>query len=172
MFLQASFWVFCKSTRESCAFVKDLARWCTWRFDRALFSGMKAKLAFQCMSARLITSWFGHVAMWIRCLGSWWNPEARMLARNLRRLSPHRRYGLAFLLYFFINIESMMLPSFSFTQAGLTTWQWKLHARVCNRALSLGCLSATWDTSIYAVGADLFFFSDSLVALSQQHCQV
>ena len=60
---------------------------------------------------------FGYVAMQVRCLGSWWNPETRVFAWNLRYLSPHKRNGISFFICFFDRIESALQPSFSFTQA-------------------------------------------------------
>ena len=96
MFLSVSFWAFCFSMRESCAFAKDLVRQHAQFFYVVLFKGVRVKLAFQCMSERFITSWFGCMAMQVRCLCLRWNPETSVLARNLRCPSPCHRHVLTF----------------------------------------------------------------------------
>ena len=122
-------------------FCKNLLRWHMWRFNKAIFNGMKVKLAFLLMSARFITSWFGYVAMQVRHLASWSNSETRVLACDLRDVILYNRQGLVF-----FSISSLALNLWCYQvsvshkliwlhgnahhASGFVTEPWKLGARM------------------------------------------
>ena len=102
--------------------------------------------------------------------GSWWNPETWVLVRNLRCLIQCHRHGLTFF-YFFINIKPMTLPSFSFAQADLAMWLYKLGVGAHDGNLKLWCSHTIWDISVHITQIDLLFLSVSLLTLNRWCCQ-
>ena len=111
----------------------------------------------------LYTRWFSYVAIQSRCRILWQNPEARVLARDLRFLSQHYRRGIYFFLYFFYIIILIILPNFSFTQAVFDAQQWKSRIGAHGRALSLGHSCVIEHVSVCVTGMELLVFFVSLL---------
>ena len=59
------------------------------------------------------------MAMQIVRRGSMLNPETRVLAQNLGCLILNHRPGFTFFFYFYSDVKSTMLQSFSFIEADL-----------------------------------------------------
>ena len=110
--------------------------------------------------------------MQLSCRGSWWNPETWVLSCNLRHLSMCHVDALTIFLYFFINVKTIMLPSLTFRQADLSTWQCKLSIGVCDRTLKLWCSHAIWDISVHVIDMDLIFSSIYSLKLNRRCYQV
>ena len=115
-----------------------------------LFSFLLCKYQFDdATKFQLHASLFGNMAMQIAHRGSCLKPETRVFARDLRFLSPCHRCGLTFFIYFFINTNSIMLPSFSFIETDLAIWQCKLHIGVMVEP-------AKWDRKIFSARESKF----------------